>query len=260
MPSAMKTPKTAPLERSHTAPLAAGPSAADVDRYMPLVRRLARRYHQRSGVELDDLVQVASMGLLRAMRRYQPEKGYLFEAFASSTISGEILHYLRDSVPLIRPPRELVELRPAVKSATSKLTQQASREPSCDEIAKETGLCPHKVAEIIELDRVSRPESLDADLEQDDDGSTMRLQLTDQKYRSFQLATEDRIMLMQALIQLKPQALEVIDYFFFQDLSQQSIADRLGISQTQVSRRIRMAVRELLSLLNLREPVDEPQV
>jgi len=221
-----------------------------VRRHMPLVRRLARSYHQRSGAELDDLVQVASLGLLRAIRRFDPTVGRVFEAYASTTIVGEILHYLRDSVPLVRPPRELVELRPAVKQATSQLKQQEQREPSFDEIAQATGLSAKKVAEIVALDRHTRPLSLDAELESDDEGAPLRLQLMDHKYRSFQLATEDRIMLFQALARLRPVSHEVIDLFFFQDLSQQQIAGRLGISQTQVSRRIRVAIRDLLALLS----------
>lgn len=230
-------------------------TSAMVERHMPLVRRLARTYHQRSGVELDDLVQVASVGLLRAFRRFDPTMGCAFEAYASTVITGEIMHYLRDSVPLVRPPRELVELRSRVKTAAARLKQELQREPAVEEIASETGLCPLKVAEILAMERTTRPLSLDAEYETEDDNAPMRLQLTDHKYGLFQNQTEDRIMLFQAIAKLKATSREVIDFFFFQDLSQQEIGRLLGISQTQVSRRVRMALRELLSHLGIKTSV-----
>lgn len=220
-----------------------------VRRYLPLVRRLARRYHHRTGVELEDLTQVGCLGLLRAIQRFNPEMGRLFEAYANAIIAGEILHYLRDSACLVRPPRDLVELRPAVKSATQRLKQEAQRDPSCDEIAEATGLCPIKVAEIIALDRHSVPVSLDAEQEGEGDGQPMKVQLSDCRYGDNQAVAEDRIMLGQALERLKPHAREVIQLSFYEDLSQQEIGRRLGISQTQVSRRLRMAMRDLGALL-----------
>lgn len=226
-------------------------TSAMVERHMPLVRRLARNYHQRSGVEFDDLVQVASVGLLRAIRRFDPTMGCAFEAYASSIISGEILHYMRDSVPLVRPPRELVELRSRVKTAAARLKQELQREPSCEEIAVETELCPLKIADILAMERTTKPLYLDAEYDMDDDSAPMRLQLTDHKYGAFQNQTEDRIMLSQAIAKLKSSSREVIDFFFFQDLSQQEIGRRLGISQTQVSRRVRHALRELLTHLGI---------
>lgn len=241
MPKTMELPQPAPLVTSSL-----------VERHMPLVRRLARSYHLRSGVELDDLVQVGSVGLLRAFRRFDPGMGCAFEAYASTVITGEILHYLRDNVPLVRPPRELVELRSRVKTAAARLKQELQREPSCEEIAVETELCPLKVAEIIAMERTTRPLSLDAEYESDDESVPIRLQLTDHKYGAFQNQTEDRIMITQALAKLKTTSREVIDFFFFQDLSQQEIGRMLGISQTQVSRRVRMALRELLGLLGVK--------
>lgn len=220
-----------------------------VRRYLPLVRRLARRYHHRTGVDLEDLTQVGSMGLLRAIQRFNPEMGRLFEAYASAIIAGEILHYLRDSANLVRPPRDLVELRPAVKLATQRLKQEAQRDPSCDEIARATGLCPDKVAEIIALERHGVPVSLDAEVDAEGEGHPMRVQLTDSRYGASQQEAEDRIMLGQAMARLKPTAREVIALSFFQDLSQQEIGRQLGISQTQVSRRLRMAMRDLGALL-----------
>lgn len=223
--------------------------AEKVRQHLPLVRRLARSHHLRSGVEYDDLVQVGCVGLLRAIRRFDPTLGRLFEAYASTMIVGEIMHYLRDSATLIRAPRELTELRSTVKAATSRLEQQVQREPSCEEIAKLTGLCPAKVEEVVAMERHVRPLSLDAALDAEDEASALRLQLVDQRQKAATLAAEDHIMVTQALAQLSPRSREVIELSFFQDLPQQEVGRRLGVSQTQISRRVRMALRELCQLM-----------
>lgn len=224
--------------------------AEKVREHLPMVRRLARSYHMRSGVELDDLVQVGCLGLLRAIRRFDPSMGRLFEAYASTMIVGEIMHYLRDSATLIRAPRELTELRSTVKAATSRLEQQVQREPSCEEIAMATGLCLAKVEEVVAMERSVRPLSLDAAMDAEDEASPMRLQLVDQRQKAASLAAEDHIMISQAIAQLSPWSREVIELSFFQDLSQQEVGRRMGVSQTQVSRRVRMALRELCHLMS----------
>lgn len=221
-----------------------------VREHLPLVRRLARSHHLRSGVEFDDLVQVGCLGLLRAIRRFDPTLGRLFEAYASTMIVGEIMHYLRDSATLIRAPRELTELRSTVKAATSRLEQQVQREPSCEEIARITGLCPAKVEEVVAMDRSVRPLSLDAAMDAEDESSPMRLQLVDQRQKAASLAAEDHIMVTQAIARLCARSREVIELSFFQDLSQQEVGRRLGVSQTQISRRVRLALRELCELMS----------
>jgi RNA polymerase sigma-B factor len=204
----------------------------------------------RSGVEYDDLVQVGCLGLMRAIQRFDPSLGRLFEAYASTMIVGEIMHYLRDSATLIRPPRELTELRSTVRAATCRLEQQVQREPSSEEIARMTGLCPAKVEEVVALDRQVRPLSLDAAIDAEDEASPMRLQLVDQRQKAATLAAEDHIMVSQALARLGPKSREVIELAFFHDLPQQEVGRRTGVSQTQVSRRLRAALKELCQLLN----------
>lgn len=220
-----------------------------VRRYLKLVRQIARSYEARSADSLDDLIQVGSIGLLNAIDRFDPSVGRNFEAYAGTLVTGEIKHYLRDSIHLVRPPRELVELRSTVRAATSKLSQSVERTPTVDELALETGLPAKKVEEVLALDQA---QVVSLDDERDDDGETPRARyhLIDGKYRSFQLAAEDRIMLMQAMGRLKDVSREVIEFAFYQDLTQTEIAQRLGISQMQVSRRIKAATQELWKLLN----------
>lgn len=221
-----------------------------VQRHLKLVGQIARSYRDRGG-ELEDLMQVGSIGLLHAIERFSPRLGRNFEAYAGTLISGEIMHFLRDHSFLVRPPRELVELRSTVRAATAKLSQATERAPTLDELATATGLPPGKVAEVLELETTTRMLSLDDEGDDEGEGRS-RYQLVDSKYRSFQLATEDRIMLAQAMARLKHVSREVIEFTFYQDLTQTEIAKKLGISQMQVSRRLRSATEELWKILNSR--------
>ena len=221
-----------------------------IRRHLKLVKQIARSYRDR-GCELEDLEQVGSIGLMHAVQRFEPSVGRNFEAYAGRLITGEILHFLRDQAQLVRPPRELVELRSTVQAAITKLTQDSERDPTVDELASATGITRQKVMEVLALEANRYAVSLD---EETDDGgeNRPRYQLIDSKYRSFQLATEDRIMLAQAMARLKHASREVIEFTFYQDLTQTEIAHKLGISQMQVSRRLKSATQELWKILHSR--------
>lgn len=217
------------------------PTARLCDHYMPLVRRLARAHQRRSGAELDDLVQVGCIGLLRAMQRFDPSLGFTFEAYASRLISGEIAHFQRDLLHLVRPPRDLVELRPAIRTAVARLTQSQQQEPTAREIARVVGLSPDKVREVMALDHQLRSVSLDAEAPGAPEGRLP--ELADTRFAAS--SQEERIVVQSGLERLRPSFREVIDLCYFQDLSQQEASRMLGISQAQVSRRLRLALKEL---------------
>lgn len=225
-------------------PSEARPAIRQLGRYLPLVQRLARFYHRRSGAELDDLVQVGCIGLLRALQRYDASLGFSFEAYASRMITGEIAHFLRDLMYLVRPPRDLVELRPAIRAAIARLTQAQQQDPSALDIARVVGLSPDKVKEVLALDHQMKPLSLDAEL-------------PGMPERAFDLPApqappgylEERIVLQESMERLGRPYREIIELYFFQDLSQQETSRRLGISPAQVSRRLRVALKELRRLV-----------
>jgi RNA polymerase sigma-B factor len=215
---------------------------------LKLVRPIARRFRDRMPGGVEDLEQVGAIGLLNAIERFDPRRGRPFEAYAGTLISGEMLHYLRDLSALVRPPRELFELRAQVFAAASRLEQELGRDPSAEELAATLHLDVSKVLDVLGLEAGTRPLSLDA-VEADDE-SRPRPQLVDNRYRSFQLAAEDRMMLAAALSKLRYVSREVIEFAFYQDLTQTEIAQRLGISQMQVSRRLSTATQELWKVLN----------
>lgn len=219
-----------------------------VRRYMHLVRPIAHHLsHNRPDV-YDDLLQVGAIGLLRAIERFDPTLGKPFEAYANTLIAGEMRHYLRDQVPLVRPPRELVELRNRVMQIQAALAQITEGPVGAAAIAAAGDLPLLKVEEVLALEENFAPASLDQELETE--GGTVRYQLIDNRYVSFQLAAEDRMMLDSALGRLRTVSREVIEFAFYDDLTQTEIAKKLGISQMQVSRRLRAATGELWKALN----------
>lgn len=214
-----------------------------VKRYLYLVRQIAAGFSHRSGETFDDLVQVGCIGLLLAIDRYDPLHGASFEAYAASLIAGEMRHHIRDHGALVRPPRDLLELRRRVSETTQHLSN-ADLNPTPEKIAELMGLTLEKVVDAQALD-TTPPLSLD---QENADGS--RYQLIDNRYKSFQLALEDRIMVTQALESIGKASRDVIEFAFYQDLTQTEIAKRMGVSQMQVSRRLRSALKELWKVLN----------
>lgn len=237
---------TALLERARSAH---APSREKlVRRMIPLVSSIARHFSATRPDQYEDLVQVGSIGLLRAIERYDPSLGKSFESYASALISGEIRHYMRDTMPLVRPPRELVEMRGKVMSARSALSQVSGTVPSVEAIAEAAELPCAKVEEVLKLEENFSPASIDQEMEAE--RGSFRYQLVDNRYKSFQLAAEDRIMLQMALGSLKEASRQVIEFAFYEDLTQTEIAKKLGISQMQVSRRLKSATAELWKILN----------
>lgn len=227
--------------------LSASGREALVKRYIGLVRPIAQHFAATRPDQVDDLTQVGCIGLLRAIERFDPTLGKPFEAYANTLIAGEIRHYLRDSLPLVRPPRELVELRGRVLAAQNALVQ-AGEAAGVEAIAELAEIPVGKVIEVLALEENFSPASLDQEMEAE--RGTFRYQLVDNRYSSFQLATEDAVMLNMALARLRGVSREVIEFAFYDDLTQTEIAKKLGISQMQVSRRLKTAMGELWKALN----------
>lgn len=222
------------------------------EQHLSLVRPIARHFAERRPDLLDDLAQVGAIGLLRAIDRFDPKLGTPFEGYAKTLIAGEMRHYLRDQGSLVRPPREISELRGRVLAVRLALDQEAEAPVSAEAIAEWAHLPLHKVEEVLALEANFQPASLDQEL--DTERGTLRYQLVDNRYKSFQLAEEDRWMLAQAMSRLRAASREVIEFAFYEDLTQTEIAKKLGISQMQVSRRIKSALGELVRLLNPKTP------
>jgi RNA polymerase sigma-B factor len=211
--------------------------------YMPLARRMAGRY---AGVSepYDDLLQVASLGLLNAIDRFDPARGTPFAGFAKPTIMGELKRYFRDKVWTVRVPRSVHDRMAEVEKAIEKLSLDLHRPPSAQELAEEAGITPAEVLEVLEARHNRRPLSLDAPRGESGDeepGSGEWIGMADDNFE----LVEDRLTVEAALPSLEQRESEVLRLRFVEELPQTEIALRIGCSQMQISRLLRRALDKL---------------
>jgi len=215
-----------------------------------LVRREAHRWMRQSTESFDDLMQVGSLGLIRAIERFDLSKGYAFSSFAIPYIRGEIQHYLRDRSATMRIPRRWQTLAHQSRKAVQTLRIELQRQPTDQEIANFLEISVEEWQDVKLATRNRSPLSLDAPLtDEDADSTSLSDMLPDPKYRSFQLAEEDRLRLQQALQQLEHRTREILEFIFLQDLTQKETAERLGISSVTVSRRVKQGLKHLKNLM-----------
>ena len=216
-------------------------SAADqlVAQYLPLARRLAMRYRYTSE-PIEDLVQVASVGLVLAARRYDPERGISFSSFAVPTILGELRRHIRDHCWAVRVPRSVQENALRVGAATREFFGRFGRSPSPREIAAETGLDVEQVLEATIATAAYETASLDQPLDGDRQPSLPpALGSVDEPGY---LHIESTAVVWPAVRRLPPAERTVVALRFHADLTQSEIAARIGVSQMQVSRLLRRAL------------------
>ena len=222
-----------------------------VDRFLPLATRLARRYH-RGGEPLEDLVQVASIGLLKAIDRFDPARGVAFSSFAVPTIAGELKRHFRDKGWSMRVPRDLQELALRVDRATERLVHELGRAPTAAEIAHDVGVSIEQVLEAREAAAAYRAESLERPRSDDDQDGTQVVDTLggdDPGYpQAEHSATLERMMSI-----LSDREREILRLRFGEDLTQSEIGGRVGLSQMHISRLLRQAVARLREAAQLRE-------
>jgi len=215
------------------------------ERYLPLARRLALRYRNR-GEPLDDLIQVASVGLVNAVQRWDPDRGTTFATFAVPTILGELRRYFRDTTWAVRPPRSAQELSLAVSKARDRLWQQGSRAPTVADIAASLGRSEEEVLDGLKAGGAHRAESLDEPIAEGGDETITSIDALGGPEPGYG-RVENVLVLDQVIAILDEQARAVVRMRFLEDLLQREIAQRLGCSQMQVSR----ILRDSLSALGL---------
>jgi len=210
--------------------------------HLGLARAVAARYFRHDPARDEDLVQVAYVGLVKAARRYHPGYQGGFAAYAVPTIAGEVKRHLRDHGWMVRPPRAHQDLNRRIAHTMPQLTQQLRRTPSRDDLARELGESPAQVAEAGACDGCLRPVSLDASVAPAS-ATTLGDLLPDE--RADECDADRRVMLWAALRTLPGRERHILYLRFFEDLSQQAIADRLGLSQVHVSRILRRTLERL---------------
>jgi RNA polymerase sigma-B factor len=204
-----------------------------VEMHLPLVQYLARRFRNR-GEPLDDLVQVATIGLIKSVDRFDLERGVEFSTYATPTVVGEIKRHFRDKGWAIRVPRRLQELKLALAKATSELSQRNGRAPTVAELAAHLEMTEDEILEGLESANAYSAVSLDAPDTGDDDSPAVSdsLGTTDDALEG----VEYRESLKPLLEQLPPREKKILLLRFFGNMTQSQIAAELGISQMHVSR------------------------
>ena len=212
--------------------------AALGERYLPLARRLARRYAQ-GDEPLDDLVQVASLGLVKAVDRFDNARPVAFSSFAVPTILGELKRHFRDRTWSLRVPRELQELALRADRTAEDLALHLGRRPTVSELAEGVGTSEEQLLEALEAASAYRATSLEAPRRggEDDDDETVGSALG-QEESGFALA-EHRAVLERLLATLGERERTVVRLRFERDLTQSEIGEAIGVSQMQVSRILR---------------------
>lgn len=216
--------------------------------YSSLAAYLARKFANR-GEPLEDLTQVAHIGLLKAVDRFDPTRGIEFTTYATVTIVGEVKRHFRDKFWTVRVPRRLRELNNALMKSVESLSQRLGRSPTIPEIANETGVPFEEVVEAFELGRAYNPASLDAEVaEGDEDRGTSLIDYLGEDDPEL-MRLEDRRTLEDALRSLPERQSEIVRLRYYEGMSQADIAHKLGISQMHVSRIQRDALKRLRDLI-----------
>jgi RNA polymerase sigma-B factor len=215
-----------------------------VERFLPLARQLARRY-QRAGEPLDDLLQVASMGLIKAIDRFDPEREIAFSSYAVPTILGEIKRHFRDRTWAVRVPRDLQELTLRVDKAVGKLSEEHHRQPSVADIGAEVGADEEQVLEALQAGGAYRAMSFDAPRGAGSEDEVATLADTVGIDEDGFHRAEERATLEHLLSTITPRERDVLRMRFEEDMTQAEIGAVIGVSQMQVSRVIRQALTRL---------------
>jgi RNA polymerase sigma-B factor len=213
------------------------------ERYLPLARSLARRY-ERPGESLDDLLQVASLGLVKAIDRFDPERGLSFSSYAVPTMLGELRRYFRDTGWALHVPREMQERVLKVNTAVERLSGELGRSPSPQQLADELNLPVEEILEAIEANTAYDTSSLDTPLRSGDEQSQTVAETLGETDARFELI-EDRASIGPALKALPERERLILHLRFVDDLTQTEIAQRIGVSQMHVSRLIRRALEQI---------------
>ena len=212
--------------------------------YERLVQSIARKYSNGKSFH-EDIAQVGMLGLLGAIRRYDPDFGRSFEAFAVPTIIGEIKRFLRDKTWAIHVPRRIKELGPKIKAAVETLTTEMQRSPQVWEIAEYLDIDEESVLEAMEMGRSYQALSMDHTLEADSEGGTVTLfDIIGAKDEGYE-KSDQRMLVADALSVLSEREKQIIQYTYIDQLSQKEAGDLLGISQMHVSRLQRKAIKKL---------------
>jgi RNA polymerase sigma-B factor len=217
-----------------------------VSRYLYLADIITKKFLNR-GIDYEDIYQVASIALIKAVERFEPQKGVKFISFATPTIIGEIKRFFRDKASTIRIPRRIYESYQKVNNAREHLTQKLQRPPRVDEIARYLDITEEKVLEIIESNNVYNIQSFDKSTYTDDDVELY--ETVGQEDKTFE-KIENRDFLKKSIDKFNEAEKEFIQMRYFGNMTQKDIAKKFGVSQMYISRLEKKVLERFRRILN----------
>jgi RNA polymerase sigma-B factor len=216
-----------------------------VERYLGLALYHARRFADR-GIEREDLEQVATIGLVDALNRFDPKRGVALSTFASRTIDGVLKRHFRDRGWAVRVPRGVRDLSVSVRTASGELEAELGRSPRPSEIAERVGATVEEVLEALEARTAFQTSSLDTE---DRDGVERETPIGVRHRELDQVV--DKVLVRELLASLPERERKILELRFFEGLTQSEIGERVGISQMHVSRLLRRSLRDLRKKLRI---------
>jgi RNA polymerase sigma-B factor len=225
-----------------------------IEQYLPLVRSLARRYANR-GEQLEDLVQVGSIGLIKAIDRFDVDRGVELTTYATPNIIGEIKRHFRDKGWSIRVPRGLQELNVRLSQLLERLTVELERSPTIAELAEAADVTEEEVLEALESGQAYTTVSLSAPSGGGDEGELDPLESLGELEHGYDVS-EDRAVLAPGLDILDERERRIIHLRFWEGLTQSQIAQQVGISQMHVSRLIRRSLEKVRAEIGADRPAE----
>jgi RNA polymerase sigma-B factor len=215
--------------------------------HLPLVEHLTRRFLNR-GEPYDDLVQVGTIGLIKAIDRFDLDRGVEFSTYATPTIVGEIKRHFRDKGWAIRVPRRLQELRISISTASAELTHSLGRSPTIAELAGRIGVTEEEILEGLESANAYATLSLDATTDSAEDSALSMLDTLGEDDEALE-SVENRESIKPLLEQLHPREKHILTLRFFRGMTQSQIATEIGVSQMHVSRLLNKTLQQLREAL-----------
>jgi len=223
---------------------------------LPIIKRIARSIARRVEDPIEDLVQAGSIGLVKAIEKFEPSKNSKFKIYAGYLIVGEMQHYMRDKVSMIKVPREVLELAIRIKNFSKNLKEADLDKLTDETVAKALDVNVNKVKAAVDVDRRRKVFSLD-EVVNDSDNNVSIADLTPScDYEEFLEHYDLKIELDDVIKRLPPDLKQIIGLFYYEDMKQKDIADKLDMNEMTVSRKLKKAFSKMYTLIKDSEYLD----
>lgn len=220
-----------------------------VTRMLPIIKKIARTIARRSYDPIDDLVQAGSIGLLKAIESYSAEVNDNFKIYAGYLIIGEMKHYLRDKLNTIRVPGHIQELSYRINTFTNSLTYEQLNELTNDDVAEALKVTPKAVDYAMQADRRKSIVSLENIFRDSDSLSYEEVLSAHDDYKEMRENEDDKIVLKDVIEKLPDEYRKLVEMYYYDDMNQKDIAEKLGMTQMRISRKMKKAFSMLYKMI-----------